>query len=101
MLATSPGYLESFERSPGLCFPHFALAWEIARTREDRDLLLGVQRRASRSLLDELHAHVRKHDDKFRHEPKGAEQDSWMKAIRLTAGWPPPVTSAAEPEHGR
>jgi Family of unknown function (DUF6062) len=101
MLATSPGYLESFERSPGLCFPHFALAWEVARTREDRELLLSVQRQASRSLLDELREHVRKHDDKFRHEPKGAERDSWLRAICLTAGWPPPVESAAEPERGR
>jgi hypothetical protein len=31
-------------------------------------------------------------------EPKGAERDSWLRAIYLTAGWPPPTESAAEPE---
>jgi hypothetical protein len=97
-LATSPGYRENFEASPGLCFPHFKLAWELARTRGDRDALLTVQRNAARSLLHDLREHVRKHDDKFRHEPKGSERDSWLRAIFLTTGWPPPAVSAAEPE---
>ncbi|HZU57937.1 MAG TPA: DUF6062 family protein [Actinocrinis sp.] len=100
LLATSPGYREEFEASPGLCFPHFELAWEQARTRSDRELLLAVQRDASRSLLGELREHVRKHDDKYRHEPKGPERDSWQRAIFLTTGWPPPKQSAAEPEEG-
>jgi hypothetical protein len=98
LLATSPGHLESFRDSPGLCFPHFKLAWDLAPSRADRDLLLGVQRSAARSLLDELREHVRKQDHKFAHEPKGAEQDSWLRAIFLTAGWPAPTASAAEPE---
>jgi hypothetical protein len=101
MLATSPGYREEFEASPGLCFPHFKLAWDLARTRGDREVLLAVQREASQSLLDELREHVRKHDDKYRHEPKGPERDSWQRAILLTAGWPPPARSAAEPEERR
>lgn len=62
-------------------------------------LILGVQRHAARALLDELQEHVRKHDDKFRHEPKGPERDSWRRAIFMTAGWLPPTESAAEPEH--
>jgi hypothetical protein len=45
--------------------------------------------------------HVCKHDHEFRHEPKGAERDSWRRAIFLTTGRPPPVESAAEPERGR
>jgi hypothetical protein len=101
MLATSPGYREDFQASPGLCFPHFKLAWDLATTRGDRELLLAVQRSVARSLLDELREHVRKHDDRFRHEPKGAERDSWLRAIFLTTGWPPPAKSAAEPEHER
>ena len=100
-LATSPGDREDFESSPGLCFAHFELVWELAQTREERELLLDVQRRSARSLLDELREHVRKHDDKFRHEPKGDEFDSWQRAIFLTAGWPPPSQSAAEPERRR
>jgi hypothetical protein len=97
-LATSPGHRETFESSPGLCFPHFELVWRETRTRAERQLILDVQRRATRSLLDEVSEHVRKHDDKYRHEPKGSERDSWLRAIHLTAGWPPPTESAAEPE---
>jgi hypothetical protein len=97
-LATTPARRETFEGSPGLCFGHFELVWNVADTVEDRELILRVQRNAARSLLDELHEHVRKHDHKFRSEPKGAERDSWLRAIYLTAGWPPPAESAAEPE---
>jgi Family of unknown function (DUF6062) len=97
-LATTAIRRETFERSPGLCFDHFELVWDTAETTEDRELILRVQRNAARSLLDELGEHVRKHDHKFRDEPKGAERDSWLRAIYLTAGWPPPTTSAAEPE---
>ena len=98
VLATSPGHRETFEASPGLCFEHFELVWELAQAREDRELILSVQRKAARALLNDLQDHVRKHDQKFRHEPKGAERDSWQRAIFMTAGWPPPAESAAEPE---
>jgi len=98
MLATSPGYRRTFESAPGLCFPHFELTWHLARTRGDRELLLSVQRSAAESLLDELNEHVRKHEDRYRHEPKGPEQDSWQRAIFLTAGWSAPAQSAAQPE---
>jgi hypothetical protein len=101
MLATSDGYRNTFESSPGLCFSHFGLTWRLARTRGDRELLLSVQRRASERLLDDLREHVRKHDHRNRHEPKGPEQDSWRRAILLTTGWPPPAQSAAEPEQRR
>ena len=100
-LATSPGDREDYESSPGLCFAHFELVWRLAQTREERELLLAVQRKSARRLLNELREHVRKHDHKFRHEPKGAERDSWQRAIFLTAGWPPPAQSAAEPERRR
>lgn len=98
MVATSAGYRSSFSASPGLCFPHFVLTWRLARTRGDRELLLSVQQSASESLLEDLREHVCKHDDKYRHEPKGSEQDSWRRAMFLTTGWPPPAQSAAEPE---
>lgn len=101
MIATNPGYRERFEASPGLCFPHLRLVWNLARTRGDRELLLSVQRESTRALLHELREHVRKHDDKYRHEPKGTERDSWLRAIFLSSGWPPPAESAAEPEHIR
>ena len=97
-LACSPGHRETFARSPGLCFAHFELTWSVARSRADRELILETQRTATRSLLADLREHIRKQDDRFRHEPTGPEADSWARAIQLTAGWPPPSTSAAEPE---
>ena len=98
MLATTAGYRNTFEASAGLCFPHFKLTWQLARTRSDRELLLSVQRAATQSLLHELHEHVRKHENQYRHEPKGSERDSWLRASFMTGGWPPPGQSAAEPE---
>ena len=100
-LATSPGHRDTFKRSPGLCFAHFELVWDAAQTQDDRELILAVQGAAARSVLDDLNEHVRKHDNKFRHEPKGAERDSWQRAILMTAGWPAPAESAAEPERQR
>lgn len=97
-LATSATRRAAFEASPGLCFAHFELVWNAAQSLEDRELILRVQRNATRSLLHQLKEHVRKHDHKFREEPKGAERDSWLRAIFLTAGWPAPTESAAEPE---
>jgi len=101
MMATSSGYRDQFAASPGLCFPHFKPVWQSARTRSDRELLLSVQQAATESLLSDLREHVRKHDDVYRHEPKGAERDSWQRAILATTGWPPPAQTAAEPEPQR
>ena len=84
----------------GLCFAHFEVVWEIVQAPNDRRLILEVQRKAARSLLLDLWEHVRKHDDRYRHEPKGPERDSWRRAILLTAGWRS-GESAAEPERRR
>jgi hypothetical protein len=99
-LVTSPGRRDAFEDSPGLCFAHCELVRRVAQAPDDRRLILGVQRKAARSLLVDLQEHVRKHDDKYRHEPKGPERDSWRRAILLTAGWRS-GESAAEPERRR
>lgn len=98
LLATSPGSGERFAASPGLCFVHFELVWELAPARQDLEPILEVQRKAARSLLHDLQECVRKQDDRYRHEPKGSERDAWLNAIHLTAGWSPPAESAAEPE---
>ena len=100
-LATDPSARETFEASPGLCFAHFELVWDAARDDSERGFLRDVQRDGARRLLAELQEHVRKQDNKFRHEPKGAEIDSWQRAIFMTSGWPPAAPSAAEPERLR
>lgn len=96
-LATNPGFREKFDASPGLCFAHFELVWNLAQTTEERELVGRVQLNAATRLLADLREHVRKHDRKYRHEPKGAEGDSWRRAISMTAGWPASGESAAEP----
>ena len=100
-LATNPGLRERFEASPGVCFAHFELVRSFAQTTEERELLDRVQRDAASRLLTDLKEHVRKHAHRFRHEPKGAERDSWRRAVYMTAGWPPPSESAGEPEAHR
>lgn len=86
-IAESAEVRDSFAGSPGLCLAHFDLVWSVARA-EERELVLAVQRRAVNELAAELREHVRKQGDEFKHEPKGAEADSWQRAIHLTSGWP-------------
>jgi hypothetical protein len=96
-----------FLGSPGLCVPHFRLVWAEADERE-RDLVLGVERRAVGALAAELAEHVRKQGDEAKGEPKGAEADSWLRAIYLMSGWPEDmreslttvITQPAAPEAG-
>lgn len=99
-LATNPGIREKYTGSTGLCFAHFELVWNIADAA-DRTLIGRVQRDAAASLLSELAGHVRKHDHRYRDEPKGSERDAWQRAVLMTAGWPPPDVSASEPEGPR
>jgi len=97
-LATNPGLRERFDGSPGLCFAHFELVWNAAGTTEEREFIGRVQRDAAARLLSDLTEHIRKHDHKYQREPKGPERDSWRRAVFMTAGWPAPSQSAAEPE---
>jgi hypothetical protein len=87
-IAESERSRERFLSSPGLCFPHFELVWD-AGDEGGRRLILDVQVRAVAGLVAELREHVRKQGDEARHEPKGPEQDAWLRAIWLTSGWPP------------
>jgi hypothetical protein len=86
-VAESERSRERFDASPGLCIPHFGLVWRVARP-DERNLILDVQRRAVGGLLAELREHLRKQEAEHAREPKGAEQDAWLRALWLTAGWP-------------
>ena len=99
-LATNPGLRERFADSPGLCFVHYEVVWSLARP-DERAFIAGVQSDAAARLLADLSEHVRKHDHRHGHEPKGPEHDSWRRAVFMTAGWPPPAESASEPEARR
>ena len=97
-LAENAGFRERFRASPGLCMAHFQLAWGASRTSEERAFLRDTELDAVRSLLGELQEHLRKQRAEHRHEPAGAETDSWQRALRLTGGWPEPAASGAVPE---
>ena len=100
-LATNPGMRARFDESPGLCFAHFEVVWNRAQTDDERGFLGRVQREAATRLLAELADDVRKHDHRYRNETRGSERDAWRRAMFMTAGWPAPSESAAQPEGSR
>jgi hypothetical protein len=81
---------EVFERqlflSPGICFPHLIIA--IEKYPGHRNLGLLIQRQMSKweSLQGELAEFIRKHDYKYIHELRGAESDSWKRALEMLVG---------------
>jgi hypothetical protein len=76
----------ALEAAGGLCLPH--LRFVLRRRGPDRAqrLVLEVQRRVWQSLRAELKEFIRKNDYRFRDEPKGAERDSWLRAIDAVVG---------------
>jgi hypothetical protein len=86
-LSESERFLELFKKSPGLCMPHFELVWSVTGSNDERRLILEVQRRVVAEVAEDLREHIDKHDHRRKGEPKGKEYDSWLRAIRLTAGW--------------
>jgi hypothetical protein len=81
---------EDFERqfsgSSGICFPHLTIAIEKYPGHRNLGLLIQMQAKKVESLREELAEFIRKHDYKFVHEPRGAESDSWRRALELVAG---------------
>jgi hypothetical protein len=81
---------EDFERqfsgSSGICFPHLTIAIEKYPRHRNLGLLIQMQAKKVESLQGELAEFIRKHDYKFVHEPRGAESDSWRRALELVAG---------------
>ena len=67
--------------------PHFELVWKATTSDEERGLILEVERRVVAEVAEDLREHIAKHDHLRKGEPKGGESDSWLRAIRLTAGW--------------
>lgn len=95
MLAEDERSRERFASSPGLCLRHFDAVWQAAPTEAERAFLLEVERRSVGELVADLREHIRKEGQEARHERKGAERDSWQRALFLTGGWPPDWERAA------
>jgi len=81
-----PKMRKAFDDSPGLCVPHFLLALPQVRGVADRNYLLKVHVSKFSVLRDELAEFTRKQDYRFRDEPRGAEKDSWQRAVNMMVG---------------
>lgn len=94
--------IEAVRHACGFCDQHIEMLRRIETDGLKSTLAISTMfSDVVAGIVEDLREHVRKHDDRFRHEPKGAERDSWRRAIFLTAGWPAPTESAAEPERRR
>lgn len=66
-----------------LCLPHAALAIHHGGAISPRDFVAS-----GRDLEHELSELIRKADYRFRDEPRGAERDSWLRALARVSGAP-------------
>ncbi len=87
-LPDTPFYT-AFSASVGLCLPHFQLTCEL-RPLDRVDIWLPLLRNAQLSCMQRLDEYlremIRKHDYRFRDEPRGDEMRSWQSAARIVAG---------------
>lgn len=83
---TEEDFGNQFSRSSGICFPHLTIA--VEKYPGHSNLRLIIQRQMSKweSLQEELAEFIRKHDYKYIHEPRGAESDSWKRALEMLVG---------------
>lgn len=74
-----PQVADALTGAPGfLCLGH------LGRLRDQA--MAGHFQTRLNTLLTELDAFIRVNDYRFAHEPKGGEQDSWLRAIRALGG---------------
>jgi hypothetical protein len=74
--------------SDGLCMQHFFLAIEDANLRHAPEVneLIKKQTKGLRELMDDFNEFFRKEDYRFSNEPKGNEQNAWMRAMTKFIG---------------
>lgn len=74
-------YLNSY----GLCMNHFNRAIESA-SHQTAKILIQKQTEMLEKLNRDLEEYSRKRDYRYSHEPKGEEQNAWIRAIRFFTG---------------
>ena len=75
-----------FSRSSGICFPHLTMAIEKFPGHGNLGVLIQRQMKKYESLQAEVAEFIRKNDYQFAHEPRGAESDSWKRALEMVVG---------------
>jgi hypothetical protein len=80
-------FAAAFRQSDGLCVAHFHLASARA-TRDHRwAKVVETEKAALRRLTEQLAELARKHDYRFKDEPRGEEMTSWRQALNASSGW--------------
>jgi len=87
-------FAKPLERN-GLCIRHGQLALQLWKDHAKRDELYAQLKGQVTELSADLQEFIRKYDYQYRDEPRGREQDSVPRAIRLFAG-PDPCRSKKE-----
>lgn len=80
-----PELQAAFRNSSGLCLPHLILALSFSAPAQGQ-LLAQMEAERVRDLAAELGEFVRKHDYRFRDEPRGREATSPWRAVGLMVG---------------
>jgi hypothetical protein len=84
-----PELRRQYADGPGLCRAHFVAAASRVAENASLQFLAEVQARSWAALSRDLKEYLRKHDYRFRHEPKTAEEEtSWIRAVATISGTP-------------
>ncbi len=79
-------FAQAFQKSDGLCLPHFRMVLESISSRETVTILLEHQRGKIQNLKGELKVFINKNDYRFRDKAFGEERDSYRRAIDMVVG---------------
>ena len=85
-LLTDSNFSERFERSAGLCVGHIRTVSERWTSETAIEIVKRVATKQVRKLIDLLREFQRKHDYRYKNEPKGPEWPSPKKAIGFLVG---------------
>lgn len=77
----------AFAKSDGVCLEHLRLLLHgLDGVENDLKWLVTTQRGIWERLFGDLEEFIRKNDYRFRHEPMGAEGDSWRRVVLWLSG---------------
>jgi len=82
----------------GLCIPHGQVTLQMWKDPAKRDRLFTQMETRIAELGNDLREFIRKHDYQYRDEPRGREQDSVLRSMRLFVGPNPCRARQAETE---
>jgi len=84
-LVEEPEFAQPLERN-GLCIRHVQLSLQVWKDQAKRKQLFAQLEAQVSELSADLREFIRKYDYQYRDEPRGREQDSVLRALRLFVG---------------